>query len=271
LAYHICNIALPERSTIARKFPGLNTDMLQKTRGIVLRSVKYGESSLVVTVFTADCGVQSYMVQGARSSKVKTNKTGLLQPSVILDLVVYHNPQKNLQRISDMQFGYLYTSVGENIVKNTVAIFAVELLLRLLPESGINSSLYEFAEDFFIVLDRCTHSVANYPLFFVLTCARILGYEPQGLYSDATPYINLEEGRFSPVASVHSFGLSNNDLLALNYLLQVDNYNTLSELHPLLTANTRSNLLDWVILFLQRHAQHIGKINSLQVLKAVLH
>ncbi|MFM2327595.1 MAG: repair protein RecO, partial [Bacteroidota bacterium] len=36
--------------------------MTHKTKGIVLRSIKYGETSLVVTLFTELFGVQTYMV-----------------------------------------------------------------------------------------------------------------------------------------------------------------------------------------------------------------
>ena len=46
-------------------------DKLHKTNGIVLRTVKYGETSLVVTLFTELFGVQSYLVNGVRVSSKK--------------------------------------------------------------------------------------------------------------------------------------------------------------------------------------------------------
>jgi DNA repair protein RecO (recombination protein O) len=36
--------------------------MTHKTKGIILRTVKYGETSLVVTAFTELFGIQAYMV-----------------------------------------------------------------------------------------------------------------------------------------------------------------------------------------------------------------
>ncbi|NBO56051.1 MAG: DNA repair protein RecO, partial [Actinobacteria bacterium] len=41
---------------------------LHKTKGLVLRAVKYGDTSLVVTVFTELFGLQSYIVSGVRKS-----------------------------------------------------------------------------------------------------------------------------------------------------------------------------------------------------------
>ena len=57
--------------------------MTHKTRGIVLRSIKYGETSLVVTVFTELFGIQTYMVNGVRSSK--SARSVFFQPAAILD------------------------------------------------------------------------------------------------------------------------------------------------------------------------------------------
>ncbi|MFL5786527.1 MAG: recombination protein O N-terminal domain-containing protein [Flavisolibacter sp.] len=37
--------------------------MIHKTKGIVLRTVKYGETSLVVTMFTELLGLQYYIVK----------------------------------------------------------------------------------------------------------------------------------------------------------------------------------------------------------------
>ena len=81
--------------------------MIAKTKGIVLRSVKYGETSLVVTVFTELFGLQSYMVNGVRTtSKKGTSKASLFQPSAILELVAYHNEFNNLQRLREYKWDF---------------------------------------------------------------------------------------------------------------------------------------------------------------------
>ncbi|MBS1655487.1 MAG: recombination protein O N-terminal domain-containing protein, partial [Bacteroidetes bacterium] len=65
-------------------------DKLHKTKGIVLRTVKYGETSVIVTIYTELFGIQSYLVNGVRvSSKKGSGKANLFQPSAILDMVVY--------------------------------------------------------------------------------------------------------------------------------------------------------------------------------------
>lgn len=45
--------------------------MTHKTKAIILRSIKYGEASLVVTAFTELFGIQTYLVNGVRASNKK--------------------------------------------------------------------------------------------------------------------------------------------------------------------------------------------------------
>jgi DNA repair protein RecO (recombination protein O) len=43
--------------------------MTHKTKGIVIRTVKYGETSLIATVFTSLFGVQTYLINGVRKKQ----------------------------------------------------------------------------------------------------------------------------------------------------------------------------------------------------------
>src|SRR6187399_2777842 len=101
--------------------------MTHKTKGIVLRIVKYGETSLIVTIFTELFGVQTYMVNGVRSASKKNAKGNYFQPGAILDLVVYHSDQKNMQRIKEFQWAYLYQHAFSDVIKNCIALYMVEL------------------------------------------------------------------------------------------------------------------------------------------------
>ena len=43
--------------------------MYSKTKGIVLNSIKYGESSIICRIYTAKLGLQSYLVNGVRKKE----------------------------------------------------------------------------------------------------------------------------------------------------------------------------------------------------------
>jgi len=244
--------------------------MLQQTKGIVLRSVRYGETSLITHIFTRTYGVQTYLVQGVRKAGVKGNKAGLLQPASLLDLVVYQKPFGNMQRIKEYQFAWIYTSLQEEIVKNSIALFSVEVLYRLLPEHAPMSDLYDFAADYFALLDRMSlAAVANFPLFFVIQCSRFLGYEIKGSFSEQTQYLNLQEGGFTDHPPLAAPFVTHEEAQLLDRLLQVSTFSELER--TAMNATMRFNLLDWFIAFLHRHTQHMGPVRSLDVLRAILH
>src|SRR4029078_3709681 len=159
---------------------------LHKTKGIVLRTVKYGETSLIVTMFTELFGLQSYLVNGVRtSSKKGSGKANLFQPAAILDLVVYHNDLKNLQRIKDFKWEYLYKNIFSDIRKNAVALFMVELLTKSLKQPEPNPDLFYFVEDSFLHLDESSETVtANFALFFALHLAVFFGFRVHDEYSE---------------------------------------------------------------------------------------
>ncbi len=244
--------------------------MLQPTKAIVLRSIKYGDTSLISTLFTEKQGIQTYIIQGVRSSKAKSNKAALLQPATLLDIVVYHKPNTKLQRIKEFQFAYLYTSIQQEVVKNSIALFSAELLLRLLPEQAQQPELFTFSFYYFQQLDKASiNTVANYPLYFAIECSRLLGYEIRGSYTEGTPYLDMHEGAFTDHPPVIPTLLQREDEQALSELLKINELANANNVP--MRSETRYRLLDWYVEFLGRHTQHMGGIRSLAVLRAILH
>src|SRR5690606_35376355 len=165
------------------------TEKLHHTRGIVLRAVRYGDTSLIVSVLTEVFGLQSYMLNGVRSSSKKgAGRANLFQPSGILDLVVYHNDLKQLQRLREFQWAFLYEKVLSDVHRNAIAVYMVELLTKCLKQPEANADLYNFIEDSFIHLDRASDAVAaNFPPFFSVHLPVFFGFRFQDNYSPTTP------------------------------------------------------------------------------------
>ncbi|MES2701496.1 MAG: DNA repair protein RecO [Bacteroidota bacterium] len=244
--------------------------MLSKTSGIVLRTIKYGETSLVTNIFTSEYGVQTYLVQGVRSEKQSKNRSAFFQPAMLLDLVVYHHEQKTMQRIREFTAAHIYTSVQEHVIKNSIAIFSAELLLRLLPENAPQKHLYDKAVAYFLKLDSLPlDAVANFPLYFIVECSRVMGYELKGSYSDATPYLNLQEGGFTDQPPPAIPFTSDEDARMLSGLLDISELEMAGTIK--MNGDMRLRLMDWYIAFLHQHTQHMGSIKSLTVLRAILH
>jgi len=240
--------------------------MLTTTKGIVLRSVKYSESSLISTIFTEKFGVQSYLARGVR--KNKTNSASLLQTSALITIETSHHPHKNLQHFRNIQRALPQNSLHENILKNSIAIFASEVLLRLLPENAPLQDMFDFSFNFFSLLDKEENiPLANFPLYFIIHIGNLAGYRIQGDFSSSTPYINMQDGNFTketiPFSTLPAFHSEK-----LYQLLQTG-YHQLIQIN--LPSKIRSEILEWYIEFIRTHSQHMGEIKSLKVLQAILH
>ncbi len=164
--------------------------MIHKTKGIVLRSVKYGETSVIVTILTEFFGLQSYLVNGVRKQSGKTGvKAGMFQPTAILDLVIYHQESKNLQRLKEYSWNYLYRNIFSDVVTHAVALFMIELLQKCLKQPEPNPELFYFMEDSLTGLDQATGKVqANFPLFFALHLSGFFGLRIDDNYSEKRNY-----------------------------------------------------------------------------------
>lgn len=242
--------------------------MQLKTKGIVLRSTKYGETSLILSIFTEVAGLQSYMLKGIRSDKNKSKRAGLLQVGSLLDIVAEHKPQKQLQHIKEFTPHYIYQSIHENILKNSVVTFSVEVLQKLVPQEETMGELFDFVFHYCIALDQ-SQVVANFPLFFSIQCGRLLGYNILGDYSPKTPYLDAREGVFSSQPPSSESALYESDVQAMAALMNTDNIEDLQKIS--LHSDTRNRLLDWYLLFLKHHTQHLGTIRSLEILRSILH
>jgi len=60
------------------------------TKAVVLKALKYGDTSLIVKAFTASDGLKSYLLKGVLASKKGKLKTAYFQPLTQLELVANH-------------------------------------------------------------------------------------------------------------------------------------------------------------------------------------
>jgi DNA repair protein RecO (recombination protein O) len=243
---------------------------IHATRGIVIRTVKYGETSLIVGLYTELFGIQSYIINGVRAvSKKGESRAGMFQPGAILDLQVYHNELKNLQRIKEYKWGHLYENIFSDVWKNAVALFMVELLQKTLREPEQNPDLFDFLEDAFIHLDRSEPAVvANYPLFFALHLAGFFGARFADEYEEENSFLDLQEGAFVADAPVHPHFLAGAYSYATSQLLRARLPEELREIR--LNQEMRRTLLQSYQIFYALHIQDFGTMKSLAVLQEVL-
>jgi DNA repair protein RecO (recombination protein O) len=243
--------------------------MIQKTRGIVLRTVKYGETSVVVLIYTESFGIQSYLVNGVRTSKKSSAKANHFQPGSILELVVYHNDLKNLQRLREFKWHYLYRQTFFDVRKNAVMLFMVELLQKTIKQPESHPDLYNFIEDAFISLDAADDLVtANFPLFFALHLTAFFGFRINDEYSEKNNILDLREGNYVQAPPSHPYFLEGESARITSQLLKTM---IPDELHQFsLNHVIRRQLLEAYMIFFALHIQDFGNMRTLPVLQEII-
>lgn len=221
--------------------------MLHKTRGIVFRFTKYGETSVIVNIFTELFGLQGYIVNGVRSKSGK-NKAALFQPLTLLDLVVYHRENADLNRISEVKCLYPYRSIPLDIRKSSIAVFINEVINKSIKEESHAGELCQFIIDSFIALDNLVIGTENFHLIFLLKLSRLLGFGAH----------NTDE-----VMGIRATDQETERILGL--LIKADYLHSVT-----LTNSQRRVILDLLLKFYSDHIESFGEMKSIQVLREVM-
>lgn len=221
--------------------------MLHKTRGVVFRFTKYGDTSIIVTLFTELFGLQSYIVNGVRSKSGK-NKIALFQPLTLLDLVVYHREHANINRIKEVKCLYPYQSIPVDIKKSALAMFIIEVVNKTIREESHAQELCEFLIHAFMTLDQIDLGSENFHLIFLLKLSRMLGFGAHHVNEVLGARVTTEQ---------------NERIIAT---LLKSEYTTVVSMQN----HQRREILDLVLKFYADHIDNLGDMKSIQILREIL-
>jgi DNA repair protein RecO (recombination protein O) len=235
-------------------------------QGIVLQSIRYGDTSLIVKVFTRSLGLRSYMVKGAFNRNSKS-RAALFQNLHLINYVEAGKPNKSsLGYMKDVQLDTVYQSIPFVMNKSAILMYVSELLSKTITEQEQNEPLYDFIERSMLWLDLVHQDYANFPLFFTLELTRHLGFYPKANHESGYCF-DMMEGSFSHDYPLHTYYFDTEDARLLSQLLNAGIDETCRI--PLHVSQRRS-LLDGLIVFMRLHAPVMNDFHSHEVLKTVL-
>lgn len=240
--------------------------VLIKTRGIIFRSIKYSESSVIVDIFTEERGMRSYLVPGVRQKKARISP-GLLQVMSLVDMVAYDKNERGLNRIREIKSAAVYQSIPFEVRRSAVGLFMAEVARKAIREPEENQRLFGFLFRTFQFLDTTDAPIANLHLHFLLELSFHLGFIPGGSWSENTPYFDLQEGVFSGSQTTGHQYLEQHSSQVLYQLLRCD-YTNCHEVE--MSRSMRQDLLDKLLAFYRYHIDNFPEINAHSILKTVL-
>ncbi|MBU6205534.1 MAG: DNA repair protein RecO [Bacteroidetes bacterium] len=236
--------------------------MLHKTTGIVFRTIKYAETSVISTIYTREFGLLSFIISGVRSAKSK-QKASAFQPMMLLELDLYYREGKSLLRIKEFRHHYLYRSLPFDVFKSAVGLFYIDVLHKVIKEHESSEALYRYIEQVFIQLDQTDDNLSAYPIDFLIQLSDYVGLSPQGAYNNTQPYFDLSEGVFCATPQRLEY--------AITPPLSEKFYLMLQQKSPMTTYAERKELLQLLLNYYSLHNADLRKLQSLSVLESVFH
>lgn len=236
--------------------------MLQKTEGIVLKAIKYSETSIITKIFTREFGQYSFIVPGVRGGKSKS-KGNFFQPMQLVELDLYYHPSKSLLKLKEYRPAYIFSQLYTDMVRQSVSIFTLEVLSKCIHEHEVNEDLYDFYRTFLTNIDQASELDNLTPQLFLLELSNILGFRPMiEVPFDERPYFNIQEGTFERQPNHTQLSLDRNESFILFEFLEqnVENF----------SKSDRLKLLDLLLTYFKMHIPNFKEVTSLEIIRQIL-
>lgn len=238
--------------------------MLQKTQGIVLHSLKYNDTSLIVDIYTELIGRASFMVSVPRSRKAVV-KSVLFQPLALVELEVDFRPNTRIYKIKEAKVFHPFASLPYDPYKSAIALFLSEFLYRAIREEVENRPLFSYLLHSITWLDECRTGFANFHLVFLMRLSRFLGLYPNLDHYHRGDYFDLRNACYVSLRPQnHSDYIGAEEALQLIQLMRM-NYETM-HLFPM-NRSERTRCLTIMNEYYRLHLPDFPILKSLEILK----
>lgn len=186
--------------------------MLVHTEAIILKTVDYGDSSKILTIFSRQDGKIALIAHSAK--KPKSKFSGLAEVGNMLDVVYYVKESRSVQILKEASYAQKMFNLRRDFEKMAVSLSALELIEQLLHENEVNKPLFDFTRAFLLWLNETDVEPAPVFPYLQLRLIDLMGLALQLEIPDeaAFPfYLNIEQGAVGPSGgSSRSYQLTEN-------------------------------------------------------------
>jgi DNA repair protein RecO (recombination protein O) len=237
--------------------------MLVKTEAIVLHAIKFGESRLIVDMFTREVGRVSFAVPIPKTSKGRLKKQ-YFQPMTLLEVECDIRQRDQLQKLKDARLLAAYASIPFSPEKLALSLFTAEFLCHALRAEQQNEPLFVYLYDSMQWLDMIETGFANFHLTFLIRMSRFLGF-----YPNLDDYVrgcifDLRTATFSLQVPIHRDFLQPDDAQRIHTLMRMD-FPTMHLFR--MSHQERNRLLEVSLIYYRLHLPDFPELKSVSVLQ----
>ena len=247
---------------------------LEKHRAVVVRTIKYSETSKIVTLYSLKTGLLKVIAKGVRKST--SHLSGILEPLNIVEVVFYHNPNRELHTLSQAEIIYSPNQLRHDAEDTLLALACCEMITRVQMLHDENAEVYRLLEGVIAAFNSSKPATRRiYFLTFQLQLLRAVGLEPDlsrcsscKTQHNTRWYFDFKQAALK--CEKCSDNLSRQDVLheklraALGYLLRVE-ITQIPEPERLILY--QKNIYHFLTQFYKYHLEEMLNLKSLAVLQ----
>ena len=237
---------------------------MSNSRALVIKSIKQGETSLIVSCYLEEIGYRSFLVKGLYGSKKSRFSKAHFFPLNLISINYSLSKPDRLSYIKEVKPVIIFNTLHSSIEKSTVIIFLSEILNSVFKEEGDkNQNLFNFLDKsirWYDVQENCN----NFHIKFLIELTRHIGFYPN-IMSQEDNFFNLESGSSSTIKPISKF-IDFDDYELFKQLLGMKfedlNYMTINK-------DCRLRLLNHIIVYYSLHLQMFKSPKSIDILSEI--
>jgi DNA repair protein RecO (recombination protein O) len=148
--------------------------MITKTDAIVLKSMRYRDTSKIVTFYSRRFGKIKGIAKGARDTRSKFGAS--LEPLTIASVVLYKKEHREIQLISQCDIVRRFKRSTADIDRMAVALSVLDVVHQVTHDEEENPPLYKLIVDTLEAIERAEKNVENLFHAFEIRLAALFGY-----------------------------------------------------------------------------------------------
>ena len=237
---------------------------MSNSRALVIKSIKQGETSSIVSCYLEEIGFKSFIVKGLYGQKKSKFSRAHFFPLNFINLNYTYNEKRELGYIKEVKPEILYKTLHVNIQKSSVTVFLSEILYSVFREElEVNNNLFNFLFRSLMWYDKIPECNI-YHIKFLIELSKYIGFYPN-IINEHDMYFCLESGS---TTNTKPLGININgvDLKLLKNLLgmEFEDLNSIS-----INKMSRVRILNYLIDYYSLHLQMFKTPKSINVFTQV--
>lgn len=237
---------------------------MSNSKGFVVKSIKNGETSMIVSCYLEDIGLKSFIVKGIYGTKKPKFSKAHFFPLNLISINYSLSKPDRLSYIKEVKPVIIFNTLHSSIEKSTVIIFLSEILNSVFKEEGDkNQNLFNFLDKsirWYDTQENCN----NFHIKFLIELTRHIGFYPN-IRSQDDNFFNLESGSSSTTKPMSKF-IDFDDYESFKQLLgmKFEDLNYMA-----INKDSRLRLLNHIIDYYSLHLQMFKPPKSIDIFSEI--